>query len=49
MVEQKKQGREVKNKARKKDNYTPRNNRRDKKPAKPKTHHPSRKGHAKYK
>ena len=38
---QKKQGRENKNKNRQKSNYTPRNNRRDGKPAPPKHHTPS--------
>lgn len=46
---QKKQGREVKSKSRQKSNFNPRNNKRDKKPAKPKKHTPSRKGHTKYK
>ncbi len=46
--EQKKQGRENKNKARQKGNFTPRNNRRDNKPAPPKSHTPSRRGHKKY-
>ena len=45
---QKKQGREVKSKSRQKSNFNPRNNKRDKKPAKPKKHTPSRKGHTKY-
>lgn len=45
---QKKQGREVKNKGRRSGNFTSRNNRRDSKPAKPKKHTPSRKGHTKY-
>ena len=39
---QKKQGRENKNKSRKKENFRPRNNRRDGKPAKPKHHTPGR-------
>jgi len=39
---QKKQGREVKNKNRQKDNYRPKNNRRDGKPAPPKHHTPGR-------
>ena len=45
---QKKQGRENKNKSRKKDNFKSKNNRRDNMPAKPKKHTPSRKGHTKY-
>ena len=45
---QKKQGRENKNKSRTKDNFKSRNNRRDKKPAPPKKHTPSRRGHSKY-
>lgn len=45
---QKKQGRENKNKSRRDDNFESRNNRRNKKPAKPKRHTPSRKGHTKY-
>ena len=44
---QKKQGRENKNKNRKKDNYTPRNNKRNGKPAVPKKHTPA-KPHQKY-
>lgn len=45
---QKKQGREVKSKSRQKENFNPRNNKRDKKPAKPKKHTPSRRGHTKF-
>ena len=45
---QKKQGRETKVKARQSDKFKSRNNRRDGKPAKPKSHTPSRKGHTKY-
>lgn len=45
---QKKQNRELKNKNRSKQGYKPRNNKRDGKPAKPKKHTPSRKGHKKY-
>lgn len=45
---QKKQGRENKNKSRKNQNFKSRNNRRDNKPAQPKKHTPSRKGHTKY-
>ena len=45
---QKKQQRETKNKSRRSDNFKSRNNRRDNKPAKPKSHTPSRKGHTKY-
>lgn len=44
---QKKQNRETKNKNRKKDNFQPRNNRRDGKPAPPKHHTPGR-DHRKY-
>ena len=40
--DQKKQGREGKNKNREKENYKPRNNRRDNKPAKPKHHTPAK-------
>ena len=39
---QKKQGRENKNKSRQRDNFKPRNNRRDGKPAPPKHHTPGR-------
>ena len=39
---QKKQGRENKGKNRRKDNYTPRNNKRNNKPARPKKHTPAR-------
>ena len=45
---QKKQGREVKKKARRGSKFKSRNNRRDKKPAHIKKHTPSRKGHTKY-
>ena len=45
---QKKQGREVKNKSRRKDNFNSRNNKRNKKPAKPKKHTPMD-DHRKYK
>ena len=45
---QKKQGRENKYTSKQKENFKSRNNRRDKKPAKPKKHTPSRKGHTKY-
>ncbi len=44
---QKKQGKSLKNKARKSGNWTPRNNKRDGKPAKPKPHTPNR-DHRKY-
>lgn len=39
---QKKQGRENKNRNRKKENFKPRNNKRNNKPAKPKKHTPGR-------
>ena len=45
---QKKQGRENKNKNRTKENYKPKNNKRNNMPAKPKKHTPGR-GHNKYK
>ena len=45
---EKKQNRENRNKSRYKDDWQPRNNRRDGKPAKPKSHTPSKKGHKKY-
>ena len=45
---EKKQNRENRNKSRTKDSWTPRNNRRDGKPAMPKSHTPSKKGHKKY-
>ena len=45
---QKKQGRENKNKNRTKENYKPKNNKRNNMPAKPKKHTPDR-GHNKYK
>ena len=45
---EKKQNRENRTKARKKTNWEPRNNKRDGKPAKPKSHTPSKKGHKKY-
>ena len=46
-AKQKKQGRENRNKARESDKFKSRNNRRDGKPAKPKSHTPSKKGHNK--
>ena len=45
---EKKQNRENRNKSRTKDGWKPRNNKRDGKPAKPKSHTPSKKGHKKY-
>lgn len=45
---QKKQGRETKIKSRRSQKFKSRNNRRDNKPAQPKSHTPSRKGHTKY-
>ena len=45
---EKKQNRENRNKSREKDDWQPRNNKRDGKPAKPKSHTPSKKGHKKY-
>ena len=45
---EKKQNRENRNKSRTKDGWQPRNNRRDGKPAKQKSHTPSKKGHKKY-
>ena len=45
---EKKQNRENRNKSREKDGWKPRNNKRDGKPAKPKPHTPSKKGHKKY-
>ena len=45
---EKKQNRENRSKSRQKGNWQPRNNRRDGKPAKPKSHSPSKKGHKKY-
>ena len=45
---QKKQGRENKNKNRKRDTFSSRNNKRNKMPAKPKKHTPSKRGHNKY-
>ena len=45
---EKKQNRENRSKSRQKGNWEPRNNRRDGKPAKPKSHTPSKKGHKKY-
>ena len=45
---QKKQNRETKNKSRQSEDFTPRNNKRNKKPAKPKSHTPSKRGHRKY-
>ncbi|MBO5969746.1 MAG: hypothetical protein J6S14_14735, partial [Clostridia bacterium] len=41
-AQQKKQGRELKNKARKGNKWEPRNNKRDGKPAKPKSHTPGK-------
>ena len=45
---EKEQNRENRNKSRAKKGWKPRNNRRDGKPAKPKSHTPSKKGHKKY-
>ena len=45
---EKKQNIENRNKSRYNDDWEPRNNRRDGKPAKPKSHTPSKKGHKKY-
>ena len=45
---EKKQNRENRAKARKDSNWEPRNNKRDGRPAKPKSHTPSKKGHRKY-
>ncbi len=45
---EKKQNRENRNKSRESENWKPRNNKRDGKPAKPKSHSPSKKGHRKY-
>ena len=45
---EKKQNRENRSKSRTKDGWEPRNNRRDGRPAKPKSHTPSKKGHKKY-
>ena len=45
---EKKQNRENRSKSRTKQGWEPRNNRRDGKPAKPKSHTPSKKGHKKY-